>query len=153
MVTQFDWELEQMDVKTAFLHGELEETIYMNQPKVFKKETKGNELVCLLKRSMYGLKHSPRQWYKRFDFYVVKIGFSRSNFDNSLHWRDIMHYDAFYLLLYVDDMLICSAISEVIQLVKDKPRSELDMKDFGPVRNFLGISILRDKNNFEMRLL
>ncbi|GJU28111.1 retrovirus-related pol polyprotein from transposon TNT 1-94, partial [Tanacetum coccineum] len=70
-----DYELEQLDVKTAFLHGNLEETIYMRQPPGFEEGT-GNK-VCLLKKSLYGLKQSPRQWYKRFDVYMVNNGFSR----------------------------------------------------------------------------
>nr|KYP63308.1 Retrovirus-related Pol polyprotein from transposon TNT 1-94 [Cajanus cajan] len=74
MVTHFDMELEQMDVRTAFLHGELDETIYMKQPDGFIKEGTENQ-VCLLKRSLYGLKQSPRMWYKRFDEYMEKIGF------------------------------------------------------------------------------
>ncbi|GJY83146.1 retrotransposon protein, putative, ty1-copia subclass [Tanacetum coccineum] len=67
-----DYELEQLDVKTAFLHGNLEETIYMRQPPGFEEGT-GNK-VCLLKKSLYGLKQSPRQWYKRFDVYMISNG-------------------------------------------------------------------------------
>ena len=63
IVAQFDLELEQMDVKTAFLHGELEEKIYMKQPEGYIQDGKENK-VCLLKKSFYGLKQSPRQWYK-----------------------------------------------------------------------------------------
>ena len=70
LVTYFDMELEQMDVKTAFLHGELEETIYRVQLEGFTQH--GQEhLVYKLKKSLYGLKESPRQWYKRFDSYMI----------------------------------------------------------------------------------
>src|ERR1044072_8586167 len=65
LVASHDMILEKMDLKTAFLHGNLEEQIYMKQPEGF--EETGQELVCQLKRSLYGLKQSPRQWYKRFD--------------------------------------------------------------------------------------
>ena len=66
LVAHFDMELEHLDVKTSFLHDELEETIYMVHPKGFTQH--GQELlVCKLKESLYGLKQSPRQWYKRFD--------------------------------------------------------------------------------------
>ena len=75
LVTQFDWELEQLDGKTTFLHGDLDETIYMRQHEGFEVFKKGTELVCLLKKSLYGLKQSPRQWYKRFDTFVVNSGF------------------------------------------------------------------------------
>uniref|UniRef100_A0A803Q997 Reverse transcriptase Ty1/copia-type domain-containing protein n=1 Tax=Cannabis sativa TaxID=3483 RepID=A0A803Q997_CANSA len=81
LAVQFDWNIEQMDVKTAFLNGRLEETIYMKQPDGFKVEFKDGELVCLLKRSLYGLKHSPREWYKKFDSVLTKVGYSRSKYD------------------------------------------------------------------------
>ena len=66
MVVQFDLELVQLDVKTTFLHSDLEEKIYMTQPDGFKVAGKEN-WVCKLIKSLYGLKQSPRQWYKRFD--------------------------------------------------------------------------------------
>ena len=66
ITTYHDLELDQMDVKTAFLHGNLEEEIYMEQPEGFIQMESEN-MVCLLKKSLYGLKQSPRQWYLRFD--------------------------------------------------------------------------------------
>ena len=71
-------ELEQLDVKTTFLHGKLEETIYMKQPQGFKVKGDG-ELVCLLRKSLYGLKQSPRQWNKRFDEFMIKSGFFKKS--------------------------------------------------------------------------
>jgi hypothetical protein len=71
--------LEQMDVKTAFLNGDLEEQIYMEQLEGFSQH--GQEhLVCKLKKSLYGLKQT-RQWYKRFDSYMIKIGYRRCEYD------------------------------------------------------------------------
>jgi hypothetical protein len=69
-----NYELEQLDVKTAFLHGELEEVIYMDQPEGFVESGKEN-LVCRLKKSFYSLKQSLRQWYRRFDSFVISHGF------------------------------------------------------------------------------
>jgi uncharacterized protein (UPF0303 family) len=80
LVALFDLELEQMDVKMAFLHGELEEKIYMKQPEGYVVEGKKNH-VCLLKKSLYGLKQSPRQWYHRFHSYVTSHGLERSSYD------------------------------------------------------------------------
>ena len=81
MVTLFDFELEYFDVKTAFLHGELEEHIYMHQPKGFIILGKKN-LVCLLNKSFYGLKQSPKKWYKRLDIFMIGNGYHRSEYDN-----------------------------------------------------------------------
>ena len=78
-----DLELEQLDVKTPFLHGELEEDIYMQQPKGFLVSEK-EDYVCLLKKSFYSLKQSPRQWYKRFDSFMTSHDFKRSSFDSCL---------------------------------------------------------------------
>ncbi|GJS82563.1 retrotransposon protein, putative, ty1-copia subclass [Tanacetum coccineum] len=81
-----DYELEQLDVKTAFLHGNLEETIYMRQPPGFEEGTSNK--VCLLKKSLYGLKQSPRQWYKQFDVYMISNRFSRSNYDSCVYFKE-----------------------------------------------------------------
>jgi hypothetical protein len=69
VATAFDFEVEQMDVKTTFLHGDLEEEIYMKQPEGFAVKGK-KELVCKLKKSLYGLKQSPRMWYQKFDTFI-----------------------------------------------------------------------------------
>jgi hypothetical protein len=74
LVAMHDYELEQLDVKTAFLHGDLEEDIYMDQPEGFIVPGKEN-YVCKLKKSLYGMKQSPRQWYKRFDSFMLSNGF------------------------------------------------------------------------------
>ncbi|KZV46385.1 hypothetical protein F511_16024 [Dorcoceras hygrometricum] len=76
----FDLHLEQLDVKTVFLHGDLEEEIYMLQPEGFAEIGKEN-LVCRLKKSLYGLKQTPRCWYKRLDSYIVSLGYNRLSAD------------------------------------------------------------------------
>jgi len=75
LVALQDLELEQLDVKTAFLHGELEEQIHMQQLEDFILPGK-EDYVCRLKKSLYGLKQSPRQWYKRFDSFMIGHGYS-----------------------------------------------------------------------------
>ncbi|GKD00750.1 retrotransposon protein, putative, ty1-copia subclass, partial [Tanacetum coccineum] len=86
-----DLELEQLDVKTAFLHGDLEEEIYMSQPEGFVVQGK-EDYVCKLRKSLYGLKQSPRQWYKRFDSFMVKHGLAK---DQVYHDRT-KHIDVRY---------------------------------------------------------
>ena len=105
IVAMHDYELEQLDVKATFLlHGELEEDIYMNQPEGFVIPRKEN-FVCKLKKSLYGLKQSPRQWYKRFDSFMLSYGFQRSDYDRCVYLK-IVNGSTTYLLLYVDDMSI-----------------------------------------------
>ena len=108
IVAMHDYELEQLDVKTAFSHGELEEDIYMDQPEGFVVPRKEN-LVCRLKKSLYGLKQSPRQWYQRFDSFMISPGFKRSDYDSCVYLKTI-EGSTNYLLLYVDDMLIAQKI-------------------------------------------
>ena len=107
ITTQLNLQLEQMDVTTAFLHGDLEERIYMDQPKGF--EAKGEvEKVCLLRKSLYGLKQSPRQWYRKFDSVMINQGYLRSSYDCCIYFKHVTPNVYVYLLLYVDDMLIAS---------------------------------------------
>ena len=115
IVAHYDLELEQLDVKTAFLHGDLDEKIYMKQPAGFIDSHHPN-YVSLLKRFLYGLKQSPRQWYKCFDTFVMNVGFNRSKYDCCFYF---MLYDSIpvYLLLYVDDMLLISkSKSKIVEL-------------------------------------
>ena len=86
IITQFDLELEQMNVKTTFLHGELEEKIYMKQLKGYIWEGKENK-VCLLNKSLYGLKQSPRQWYKWFDSFMIKARYNRCEYVSCVYFK------------------------------------------------------------------
>ena len=76
MCATFDLHLEQLNVKTVFFHGELEEEIYMLQPEGFAEKGKEN-LVCRLNKSLYGLKQAPRCWYKRFDSFIMSLGYNK----------------------------------------------------------------------------
>jgi hypothetical protein len=89
IVVAFYLEVEQMDVKTTFLHGDLEEEIYMKQPEGFVVKGK-KELVCKLKKSLYGLKQSPRMWYQKFDTYILGLGFVRSRDDHCVYSKQLV---------------------------------------------------------------
>lgn len=138
-------DLEQLDVKTAFSHGELEEEIYMDQPEGFIVPSKEN-YVCKLKKSLYGLKQSPRQWYKRFDSFTLLHGFNRSEYDNCVYIK-IIDGSHIYMLLYVDDMLIAAKSKKEITTAKKLLSSEFDMKDLGVAKKILGIEITRDRKS------
>ncbi|KAG8498267.1 hypothetical protein CXB51_007036 [Gossypium anomalum] len=107
IVAMHDLELEQLDVKILFLHGKLEEDIYMQQPEGFTVSEK-EDYVCLLKKSLYDLTQSPRQWYKRFDSFMTSHDFKRSSFDSCVYFKKNSDGSFVYLLLYIDDMLIAA---------------------------------------------
>jgi hypothetical protein len=95
-----DLEREQLDVKIAFLHGELEEEIYMDHPEGFIVPGK-EDLVCKLKRSLYSLKQPPRQWYKRFDSFMLAHEFKRPQYDSCVYIK-FVNGSPIYLMLYID---------------------------------------------------
>ncbi|KAK9209952.1 hypothetical protein WN944_002321 [Citrus x changshan-huyou] len=97
MCATFDLHLEQLDVKTAFLHGELEEEIYMLQPEGFAETGKEN-LVCRLNKSLYGLKQAPRCWYKRFDSFIMSLGYNRLSSDHCAYYKRFEDNDFIILL-------------------------------------------------------
>ena len=150
IVAMRDYELEQLDVKTAFLHGELEEDIYMDQPEGFVIPGK-EHLVCKLKKSLYGLKQSPRQWYKRFDSFMLSRGFKRSNYDSCVYLK-IVNISIIYLLLYVDDMLIAAKDKSDIAKLKAQLSKEFEMKDLGAAKKILGMKIIKDRKSGNLYL-
>ena len=143
VVVNQDLELEQMDVKTAFLHGTLDQELYMEQPEGFEVN-QGKDQVCLLKKSLYGLKQSPRLWNKRFHQFMKKQNFLRSEHDSCVYVKRV-ESGWVYLLLYVDDMLLAAkGMAEIVKL-KAVLSSEFEMKDMGAASRILGIDIKRDR--------
>ncbi|RVW85369.1 Retrovirus-related Pol polyprotein from transposon TNT 1-94 [Vitis vinifera] len=149
MVAVENLHLEQLDVKTAFLHGDLEEDLYMIQPEGFIVQGQEN-LVCKLRKSLYGLKQAPRQWYKKFDNFMHRIGFKRCEADCCY----VKSFDNSYiiLLLYVDDMLIAGSDIEKINNLKKQLSKQFAMKDLGAAKQILGMRIIRDKANGTLKL-
>ena len=138
-------------MKTAFLHGDLEEEIYMQQLGGF--EVKGKEnLVCKLKKSLYGLKQAPRQWYKKFDSFMMIHGYSRTSSDHCVFTRKFSNDDFIILLLYVDDMLIIGHDSSKIDRLKRALNKSFAMKDLGSAKQILGMKISRDRKNRKLWL-
>ena len=108
-----------MDVKTVFfLHGDIDEEIYMKQPEGFVVPNK-EHLVCKLKRSLYGLKHALRQQYKKFDTFMLSQGFDRSYADHCLYTRKDIDDSPLILVLYVDDMLLVGKRKTSLAALKD----------------------------------
>ena len=143
LVAQYDMELHQMDVKTAFLNGELDEVIYMKQPEGFIEAGK-EEMVCRLRKSIYGLKQASRQWYKKFDSVISSFGFTENLVDECVYLKTVGNQFIF-LVLYVDDILLASSNMKLLKETKTFLSNNFDMKDLGEASYVLGIEIKRDR--------
>ncbi|GJU10399.1 putative ribonuclease H-like domain-containing protein [Tanacetum coccineum] len=135
------WPIHQLDVKNAFLNGDLSKTVYMHQPPGFVDSRYPNH-VCLLQRSLYGLKQAPRAWFQRFAGYATRAGFSPSRCDSSL-FIYTQGSQVAYLLIYVDDIILTASSLVLLQHIVDSLHKEFDMTDLGALNYFLGISIVR----------
>eukprot|EP00253_Pinus_taeda_P010951 PITA_10951 len=111
----FKWEVHQMDVKSAFLHGDLHEEIYMEQPTRFIQ--KKSSLVCRLNKSLYGLKQAPRAWYAKMDSFLLEPVFSRCDSDNTVYTKKVGK-PLIILVLYVDDL---SLTGKLLYLTHTRP--------------------------------
>lgn len=133
-----DWDVQQLDVQNAFLHGNLDETVYMTQPLGFINKDKPDH-VCKLNRSIYGLRQAPRAWNARFVAFVTNIGFCQSKSDTSLFvYRKGL--DRAYLLLYVDDIIVTASSPQLRARIVNNLKTEFPMTDSGIIDSFLGIS-------------
>uniref|UniRef100_A0A2N9EUP8 Integrase catalytic domain-containing protein n=1 Tax=Fagus sylvatica TaxID=28930 RepID=A0A2N9EUP8_FAGSY len=141
LAANLDWPLHQLDVKNAFLHGDLNETVYMAQPPGF--ESKG-EYVCHLKKSIYGLKQSPHAWFDKFSKTVVSHGMIRSQADHSVFFKKTK-IGIVILVVYVDDIVITGSDKEGIQILINHLSSSFLTKYLGKLRYFLGIEVARSK--------
>ena len=140
----YDYEIWQMDVKTAFLNGNLEEDVYMIQPEGFV-DPKDAGKVCKLKRSIYGLKQASRSWNLRFDDSIKEFGFIK-NEDEPCVYKKVSGSTIVFLVLYVDDILIMGNDIPTLQSVKTWLGSCFSMKDLGEATYILGVKIYRDRS-------
>nr|CAN75844.1 hypothetical protein VITISV_005150 [Vitis vinifera] len=150
IVTHFDLELHHMDVKIAFLNGDLDEDVYMEQPTGFVEVGK-EDLVCKLNKSIYGLKQASRQWYQKFDRIITQNGFKENIVDRCIYLR-VIGSSYIFLVLYVDDILLASNDSDLLIETKHMLSTHFDMKDLDEASYVLGIKILRDRANGVLKL-
>ena len=139
-------QLHQADVTTAFLNGQLEEEVYMKQPKGFVQE--GQEhLVCKLKRSIYGLKQSSRCWNSTLDSYLKQMGFVQTESDPCIYRNsggDVL------IGVYVDDMVFAGKNEKQLEEVKKTLAKRFDIKDMGKLHHFLGMKIVQNDQTGEV---
>ncbi|KAK4855041.1 hypothetical protein QYF36_003447 [Acer negundo] len=145
IAASLDLEIWQMDVKTAFLNGSLDESIYMMQPEGFIEKGQVDK-VCKLQKSIYGLKQASRSWNIRFDQAVKGFGFIQ-NPDEPCVYKRIKGDKLVFLILYVDDILLIGNDVGVLTSVKEWLAKQFDMKDLGEASFILGIQVIRDRKN------
>uniref|UniRef100_A0A2N9HQ21 Integrase catalytic domain-containing protein n=1 Tax=Fagus sylvatica TaxID=28930 RepID=A0A2N9HQ21_FAGSY len=141
------WPLFQMDVKNAFLNGELTEEVYMQLPPGFSQPPGFSHKVCRLRRALYGLKQAPRAWFAKFSSTISQHGFSASSYDSALFFRRSDH-GITLLLLYVDDMIITGDDVQGIQDLKRFLGQHFEMKDLGPLSYFLGLEVSSSSDGY-----
>jgi hypothetical protein len=156
-----NWFLEQLDVNNAFLHGDLNEEVYMTIPPGYKlaHSASSSTKVCKLNKSIYGLKQASRQWYSKLSDSLISLGYSHSNADYSLFTKTCNNkFTA--ILIYVDDIVLTGNDFSEIQLVKSFLNDKFKIKDLGQLRYFLGLEVARsssgimlNQRNYTLELL
>ncbi|KAI3701667.1 hypothetical protein L6452_26909 [Arctium lappa] len=140
VATKKNWIIHQLDVNNAFLHGDLDEEVYMKIPKGFAKE--GETRVCRLRKSLYGLKQASRNWYRKLTKFLISLNFKQSKADHSLFtYQNGGVYVA--ILVYVDDVIIVGDNFDKIQQIKQQLDNEFSIKNLGPLKYFLGIEVAK----------
>ena len=150
LVNTLNLDLHQMDVKTAFLNGKLQEEIYMAQPEGCIDES-NPELVCKLNKSLYGLKQAAYCWNIEIDTFLKQSGYKQSAADSCLYTKVQPRKDGessfIILALYVDDILISSNDSQMLEVEKKSLSRRFEMEDLGDAKYCLGMLIERDRDN------
>ena len=135
-------EIHQTDIVTAFLEGELEEEIYIEQPEGFKEGTEDEDLMCRLRKSIYVLKQAPRIWNQRIRHFLKSIGFDQLYSDPCVY---INKTTGIIIAMWVDDLIIFGKDMPSINALKEQLNEEYEMKDLGELKYFLGIQVHRDR--------
>jgi hypothetical protein len=143
LAASMGWKLHQMDVKTAFLNGEIEEEVYIEQPEGFVIHNEKSH-VCRLKKALYGLKQAPRAWYEKMDAFLMSLGFSKSVDDPNLYYH-IVGNECLILVLYVDDLFL-TGLERLIVECKQALTAKFEMKDLGMMHYFLGLEVWQRTN-------
>ena len=137
-------ELHQVDIKNAFVQGELEEDVWVEQPPGFITGPPG--LACHLNKALYGLKQAPRAWYTRLHSELLNFGFTSSHADPSLYTYHPKTGTPAYVLIYVDDILIAAADKTMVNKVKEFLTTAFSARDLGEATYYLGINLTRDRS-------
>ena len=131
------WKVHHMDVKSEFIHGEIHEDIYIQEPEGLQEDP---SLVCRLKKSLYGLKQAPRAWYSKMDNFLLSLGFERCKSNPNVYFQnngDLLQF----IVLYVDYIFIILSFIADIGSIKSSLHSEFSMTHLGLLKQFIGLEI------------
>ena len=149
LAVNLDWELHQYDIKNAFLYGELKEEIYMDVPPGYASDATHGK-VCRLKKSLYGLKQSPRAWFGRFTRALKNLGYHQCNGDHTLFFQHPCSGGVVVLIVYVDDIIITGNNEPKIKKLEEQLEKQFEIKKLGPLKYFLGIEFARSSDGILM---
>ena len=133
------WQLHHLDVKSAFLNGEISEIVYVRQPEGFLVKGKEGH-VLRLKKALYGLKQAPRAWYFKLYSCLISLGFIKSNYEPSLYLKQL-DSNTIMVGVYVDDLIVTGSSSAGIEKFKEEMTQEFDMSDLGFLSSYLDIEV------------
>lgn len=143
IAVEFDLDIHQMDVDTAFLQGNLHDVIYMYQPSLYSD---GTEMVCKLNKPIYGLKQASREWNKKLGSALKAAGLTQSKIDPCVYFK-IQDDKMFFIAVYVDDLMIFDNDKQIRDEIKSKLMKQFQMKDLGAAQYCIGLHIIRDREN------
>jgi Reverse transcriptase (RNA-dependent DNA polymerase)/gag-polypeptide of LTR copia-type/GAG-pre-integrase domain len=142
------WPIHQLDVNNAFLHGDLAETVYMEQPPGFPHPQYPSH-VCKLKKALYGLKQAPRAWFSKLKNFLLSQGFCSSKADTSLFMK-INSTSVTYIMVYVDDILLTGSCASIIQSLLTSLHQHFSLKNLGTLNYFLGIEVTAQNGSLHL---
>ena len=150
MACFYDWECDTVDIVTAFLNGDLEEEVYMDQIEGFEEDPTRKK-VCMLLKSIYGLKQAPRTWQQSFYKHLRKLGFTQLRTDSAVFIRRTNGIPVI-IMIYVDDMAIMSPSRDLVNEFKRQLTEKFEIEDNGPISSFLGLKVTRDRTARMLKL-
>lgn len=146
---QNSWEVHHLDVKTAFLNGEINEEVYVAQPDGYVKKGKERFVYKLLK-ALYGLRQAPRAWYSKLNSFLVEIGFERCPYEHGVYTKR-ENGEVLIIAVYVDDLLVTGSNITVIEKFKKQMNSRFEMSDLGKLTYYLGIEVQQKEGYIELK--
>lgn len=149
VASHYNWHLHQLDMNNEFLHGDLNEDVYMRIPQGYPTTKYIPGQVCKLNKSLYGLKQANRQWFVKLTAFLKQHGFVQSFADTSLFTKHLgSHFLA--LLVYVDDILLTGSDLQMLTTIKTQLHNEFSIKDLGNIHYYLGLEFIRTKQGITM---